>query len=335
MPESLGDFGEVWFWDFEFTQPKGERPQPICMVAYESKSDRWLRLWQDELEQCPFSTGDSSLFVAYSSSAEMSCHLSLNWPVPVHCIDLYPEFRNATNGLTLKKPNLLFALTHFGIPSIAEQEKERWREVAIRGAPFSPEERSGLLEYCASDVLPLPRLLNAMLPFNPKDPIRSFQQALQRGRFAKSVAAMERYGVPVDTVTASEFKAYWPDLKRAMIDRVNPDYDVYDGIVFKLEKFQAYLDKRGWSWPKTPTGRLSVDDDVFKDMANTHPELLPLKELRATVNGAMRLGPKLAIGADNRNRTSIKPFTASSSRNAPSSAEFLFGPAVWLRHLIK
>src|SRR4030095_16467851 len=150
MPQSIDDFSEVWYWDFEFHQPPGENPQPICMVAYDGKSGRWLRLWQDELKGCPFSTNDSSLFVAYGASAEISCHLALDWPLPKHCIDLYPEFRNLTNGLTLKKPNLLFALTHFGIPCIAEQEKELWREIAIRGGPFTEMEKVGLLKYCAT-----------------------------------------------------------------------------------------------------------------------------------------------------------------------------------------
>jgi len=109
MPHSPDDFEENWFWDFEFHQPPGENPKPICMVAFESKSNRWLRLWQDELTDCPFDTEDRSLFVSYAASAEMACHLALGWPTPKHCIDLYPEFKNSINGIGPKQPNLLFA----------------------------------------------------------------------------------------------------------------------------------------------------------------------------------------------------------------------------------
>src|SRR5262249_27505841 len=246
----------IWFWDFEFHQPPGETPSVICMVAFESRRNRWLRLWQDELTDCPFDMGDKSLFVSYAASAEMSCHLALGWPTPKHCIDLYPEFKNSINGIGPKQPNLLFALAHFGIPSISKQEKDRWRDVAIRGQPFSAEERTGLLEYCSTDVTPLPKLLEALLPFNPEDPQRSFQQALQRGRYAKSVAAMERWGIPIDAILVRDLEKFWPDLKLALIDRINPAYDIFKGSVFKFEKFEAYITKHGWLWPRTPTGRL-------------------------------------------------------------------------------
>jgi len=42
----------------------------------------------------------------------------------------------------------------------------------------------------------------------------------------------------------------------------------------------------------------------------------------------------LEIGRDGRNRCSLKPFKAITGRNLPSNAEFIFGPARWLRGLI-
>lgn len=43
----------------------------------------------------------------------------------------------------------------------------------------------------------------------------------------------------------------------------------------------------------------------------------------------------LAIGADGRNRTLLSPFGARSGRNTPSNSKFVFGPAVWMRGLIR
>ena len=40
----------------------------------------------------------------------------------------------------------------FRIPAIPESVKKRWRDVAIRGAPFTAEEKQGLLRYCRTDV---------------------------------------------------------------------------------------------------------------------------------------------------------------------------------------
>jgi hypothetical protein len=98
-------FREVWLVDFEFSAPPGERPSAICLVARELISGRRLRVWEDELKamkQPPYSLSKDALFVAYYASAEMGCHLALGWPLPVNVLDLYVEFRNATNGFQLR-----------------------------------------------------------------------------------------------------------------------------------------------------------------------------------------------------------------------------------------
>ena len=43
----------------------------------------------------------------------------------------------------------------------------------------------------------------------------------------------------------------------------------------------------------------------------------------------------LAVGAEGRNRTLLSPFGARTGRNTPSNTKFIFGPAVWLRGLIR
>ena len=68
-------------------------------------------------------------------------------------------------------------------------------------------------------------------------------------------------------------------------------------------------------------------------MAKRYPQLEPLKELRHALS-ELRL-EKLAVGSDDRNRTLLSPFGASSGRNTPSNNKFIFGPSVWLRGLIK
>ena len=48
----------------------------------------------------------------------------------------------------------------------------------------------------------------------------------------------------------------------------------------------------------------------------------------------MRLND-LAVGHDGRNRTILSAFRAKTGRNQPSNTQFIFGPSVWLRGLIK
>src|SRR5215831_11774504 len=102
-PRGLDAYREVWLVDTEFSQPPGERPDPVCLVAREFRSGRTLRLWQDELlgyRTPPYPIGPDVLFVAYLASAELGCHLALGWPLPARVLDLFAEFRNALNGLS-------------------------------------------------------------------------------------------------------------------------------------------------------------------------------------------------------------------------------------------
>ena len=97
-------FREIWCVDFEFSAPSGEIPEVICLVAWELVSNRKLRIWQDELEGMdgpPYAIDADALFVAYYASAEMGCHLALGWELPENVLDLFTEFRSATNGLKL------------------------------------------------------------------------------------------------------------------------------------------------------------------------------------------------------------------------------------------
>src|SRR5262249_43862340 len=43
----------------------------------------------------------------------------------------------------------------------------------------------------------------------------------------------------------------------------------------------------------------------------------------------------LAVGSDGRNRTLLSPFQSRTGRNQPSNTKYIFGPSVWIRHLIK
>lgn len=68
-------------------------------------------------------------------------------------------------------------------------------------------------------------------------------------------------------------------------------------------------------------------------MAQVHPCLQPLRELRQTLS-KMRLSD-LPVGTDGRNRCILSPFRARTSRNQPSNSKFIFGPAKWIRGFIK
>src|ERR1700730_3477012 len=158
-------FREIWAVDFEFAAQPGERPDPICLVARELKTGRTLRHWCDQFGPLPpYPTDADTLFIAYYASAELGCHRTLNWPQPRRILDLFCEFRNRTNGLgTAHGAGLLGALSYFSLDHIDAVEKRAMQALAVRGGPWSPDERHALLDYCATDVLALERLFPRML----------------------------------------------------------------------------------------------------------------------------------------------------------------------------
>jgi hypothetical protein len=158
-------------------------------------------------------------------------------------------------------------------------------------------------------------------------------RALIRGRYMAALAAVERHGTPIDTAALAALRENWHRIKPQLISRVDGDYGVYEGETFSQARFEAYLAARGIQWPHTATGRLEMADTTFKDQAKLHPCLQALRELRATVSRLKLFD--LAVGPDGRNRTLLSAFGSKTGRNQPSNTRFIFGPATWVRHLIK
>jgi DNA polymerase-1 len=327
-------FQRIWCIDFEFISPEGENPQPLCLVAKEVGTGRLMRLWQDQLgSRPPFEIDDDTLIVAYYAPAEIGCFLSLGWSAPTRIIDLYAEYRRETNALAVPEGRgLLAALSRHRITRITSDEKKAGRDLVTCGGPWSDSERLEILDYCESDVVCLPALLENMLPaIAPTS--QELGQAILRGRYMAAVARMERAGVPIDIDTLTAIRDGWERIKGDLIKEVDVDYGVYENGSFKAGLFAKYLADRGIPWPKTETCRLQLDQDTFRDQSKFYPELAPLRELRHSLSD-LRI-EKLAVGSDGRNLTMLGPYGASSGRNTPSANRFIFGPSVWLRGLIK
>ena len=93
------------------------------------------------------------------------------------------------------------------------------------------------------------------------------------------------------------------------------------------------MNTNGISWPRTEKGNLELKDGTFKEMVVSYPQLQELKDLRYIL-GQLRLS-EIPVGSDGKNRCLLSPFASKTGRNQPSISKFIFGPAVWLRSLIK
>jgi hypothetical protein len=343
-------FREAVTGDFEFRIKPGGLPHVVCAVFRELRGGREYRIWRDEL-LCmggpPFDIG-RDVFVGFYASAEIGCFLQLGWQPPRHVIDLFVEHRCLTNGMQIKRErlktasesgkvhksssrdSLLNALAIRGLAHMDVDTKDAMRDLILTEDNPSPAQQSEFLSYCANDVVGTEALLRYLLERDQID----WPRALWRGRYTVAAARMERVGVPVDVPLHQQLAANWPALRHELIANVNQTFDVFDeNDTFKTGKFVAYVLRRNLPWPKLPSGALALDGDTFDEMARFHPELRPLYEVRSSL-GEMRL-TGLGIGPDGQNRCLLSVFQTVTGRNAPSNSAFIFGPARWMRGLIK
>lgn len=324
------DFKQIWILDFEFFGESGDPQTPICCTAKDILTGEIKQEWIGKnFKQLPYPISSDNLYVAYYSSAEWGCHLSLGLPLPLFILDLYAEFRNLTNGLYLPHgAGLLGACEYYGINGSNSEYKDSMRNEILEGkGNYTETQEKNILDYNNKDVL-----LTEQLFYKMKNHI-DLTYALLRGRYMGCVARMEYNGIPIDVDSFLELKQCFPIIQEELIWRINKDFDVFEGKTFKEEKFKNYLHKNNIPWDFTPEGHLRLEDDYFKDMSVAYPQLAPLKDLRYALS-QLKLN-NLQVGGDGRNRCLLSPFRAKTGRNQPSSAKYIFGPATWIRFLIK
>ena len=342
-------FRAVSVVDFEYCQPDGGLPDPLCVVAKDVisgvKVARWLE--KDDPGPVPYDTGPQSLFVAHAASAETLCSLVLDWPLPTYVLDTYASFRCLKNGSDVDRgASLLVAASRYNIPTITSAAKAAGREIAIKGRAHAEGHREELLHYCGTDVDANAKLFVAMLP-----EILNREQGLPHhlifGEYMKAVASMDLVGVPIDAVLLGRLQRWWPQIRSRLIGARDAGVtDCYVEGRFNKKRFEALLQSLGQldTWPRTETGQVSLEDGVFRRRAHGHPLLKSLYELHYTLDKLRTL--TLHVGPDRRHRAvgslgagaqkrsaGLSPFGTKTGRNAPKG--FIFAPAVWVRHLVQ
>lgn len=339
LPSDFDCFREIWHVDFEFRGDVNQRPVPVAMFARERRSGTEISMRRDKLLACkrpPFDIGPDTLIVAYSIVAELTCFRMLCWPMPHYLLCTYVETSAAINGLdieglTMKRPNLLEACDLFDIPRMSAEHKTEMRDLILSKTEYSEEEWRRIEDYNRGDVLLDIPLLGALAA------TIDLPAALFRGRYAKTVAAMEMGGIPVDVEYLHGLKTDWQALRMFYIRR-DDQFALYDEQgSFHGDRFEALVQTRGWTWPRTATGRLELRAKAFGKMVKRYPELKPLQRLRDQVS-ELRLGAFVnTVGADGASRCPIMPIWAKSGRNQPQGRDkvFLLSLPSWIHGLIK
>jgi len=358
LTEVLATYREVWVVDTEYVSgtpmpkgkstPNGEPVVPVCLVAEELHSGKVVRLalnHEGQEAKNPLPGGDDVLHVVFSACAEMSFYLAMAWALPQNVLDLWAERRNLTNGLLDSSwepidTSLVGTCADYGLTHTAAERKELMRNRVMQGFPFGEDEMNEISEYCHDDVRMLAALAEAMLP-----QLESFPQAIHRGRCLKAVACMEFNGVPVDANLLARLKRHWPRIRANLVMAVEDAYhygcysvDKKGEVHLSLKGFADMLEREGFAdeWPvKTEkTGRYSMDDkECMKPMALRYEYLQPLRQVRKVLTqGGKEL--KYPVGSDGKNRSSLKPFTAVTSRSQPPTSENISCAPKSLRSLL-
>jgi DNA polymerase I len=348
-------FREIVVCDFEFNGGKGLRhvpendregnvPNVVCGVFWELRSGKKTHLWQDQF-------GATPPLVAYMSSAEWGCFLSLGGPLPSRILDLYCEFKNQTNSTGIKQrkktkikgswlrphgSGLLGADATYGVTDgVAKSDKDHWRDLVIGGGAPMVRNRKGIVFYCDGDVGVTAGLLPHLLADIYRTGRLAFGQALLRGRYMATSARIERT-IPFDVPLFRRIRKHRTEIKDTLLAELDAVYNVYEGYSISREKLAAYLIRENLRWPTIdddPNGKLDLEDDTFRDMAKTYPQIKPLHDLQ-TIMSVLKLF-ELTVGRDGRNRTVLWPFQSYTGRNQPSNSKFVFGPDRSFRSLIR
>ena len=341
-------FPEIWCVDTEYYPGSGRANggrdgdiiTPLCLVAYEMRSGRLIRLWQDQLGPFPpYRLDSDALFIGYLLPAEYGVHIVRGWGEPARALDAYVEFRHCVNDGSLKAADrgkgfysLAGALRYFCEDELDVARKDEMRDRILQGPPFTRAEREAILQYCEDDtVRGLARLVAHIVPTIP-----SLPHALFRAKFQWVMAQAQHRGVPIDGPKKNLIGRHWSGMRADLVRKLDQSFGVYeieDGEPhWRNENFANLLRRHGMSWPVLPSGSLDQTDQTFREMAARYPFIEPLRELRYSLS-KLRLS-SLQVGSDHRNRVLLSGYKTKTARNAPGASEFVFGPAKWIRFLI-
>ena len=198
---------------------------------------------------------------------------------------------------------------------------ERKNDCACASCGAGPGRRATeeILDYCATDMDALERLLPAMLPRI------DLPRALLRGRYMAAAAAMEWNGVPIDTARLELLREHWTDIQDDLIAAIDADYGVFDGRTFKRDRLRNLPDTARHSVAaagERPSGF------ELTTRSGRWPRL-PSRSRRCASCAARcpRCGSTIwRLDSDGRNRTILSAFRSRTGRNQPSNTRYIFGP---------
>ena len=338
----MGDnFSQIVVVDFEYEVAPGGLPNVLCMVAIVLDGNfqyvSTIRMWRGEFGRAPpFDIGPDTLIVAYSAWAEMTCFKVLGWNFPTYIYDQHTAFLARTNLLLPYNPDeprkkqrkrLSDACRFYGIEGWQNIDKETISEAIGNGTWRAQYSSEDVIKYCEEDTSKEVQLLRRQL-LDPRCPDIT-HLCYWSDYSAKCIALIQARGMPIDVALWNLVQENKAAVIRALIRQFDPSqgspYPIYteDGefTYERSERWLAYAQSKGLltCWPRLDSGRLDLSSDAF-DIMSYAPGIEGLHALRDAIGFIVKA--RLPVGPDGRNRPSLFPFGAASSRNAHAKSPY-------------
>lgn len=354
MTPVLANYRAVFLIDTEYRATPFGHVEPVCLVVKDLVSGLEYRSWTDkgdrsQLPELP--DGADILYVSYSAPAEWSCWLVWDWDLPSNILDLYALHRLEKNGFTEFRKGkmrplrctLLNLMQERGLGHLAmsEAQKEAMRNLILRDGPYTPEEKTAILDYCAWDVRDLELLLPAILPG------LDLPLALRLGDFTRVLAWIDFNGIAVDIPLCHRLKRAWPTILEMFVRKCEDahHYGIFrfeeDGPVLDEELYAALIIREGLEdqWPRSKKtqkfsrsiSKKKKEQPNLRTMAKKHEQFRGLFEVVELLQNYKQFD--LPIGPDGRWRAPNIPWEQKTGRVTPAGAN-LFRMHAWFRHLI-
>ena len=193
------------------------------------------------------------------------------------------------------------------------------------------------MHYCRTDVDLTVRVLMALWDEANLSDLRTFHQALLRGRFLAAAARCYATGVPLCMPDVKRLIRHAGSARLGLIRNKANVFPVYrsDGS-FSHRQFARFLHQHGQlaRWPRTPTGTPSTSEETFERMADEWPLAGELGRFRTLLDQLKTFD--LPIGEDGRARAHLRAFeTVTSRNNTAKGGGFIFALNSVFRHLIQ
>lgn len=249
---------------------------------------------------------------------------------------------------------------------IDTEHKNAMRDLIISTPEkFTAEQKKAILDYCASDVEYLPKILKAMREhyrkrLTPEDLRALPREMLLRGEYSARSAVMERVGYPVNVEATKNFVASIPAITEDICTDIISQFPKHPPFRWNnsrqahsmdLGTIRAWMAKQNVRWMKTETGLLSVSHDAFAEHfhhKHTYPkgnfgaQMLRYFKFKQSLNGFLPPPPNSRkrtffdyLGEDGRCRPYMGIYGAQSARSQPAATGFIPLKAAWMRSLIE